>query len=70
MAWDPPPLSSNIFANEVMSHPVTVFKTKETVGQIVDTLKKYSYNGFPVVDLVYLNTLNTLVIKVINHSFF
>lgn len=50
MAWEPPPLSSNIFASEVMSHPVTVFRTKESVGKIVDTLKKYSYNGFPVVD--------------------
>lgn len=53
MAWDPPPLSSNIFANEVMAHPVAVFKAKETVGKIVDTLKKYTYNGFPVVDDVF-----------------
>ncbi|XP_050541716.1 H(+)/Cl(-) exchange transporter 7 [Daktulosphaira vitifoliae] len=53
MAWDPPSLSSNIYASEVMSHPATVFKSKETVGKIVDTLKKYTYNGFPVVDDVY-----------------
>lgn len=53
MAWDPPPLSSNIYASQVMSHPVTVFKAKESVGKIVDTLKKYSYNGFPVVDDVF-----------------
>ncbi|XP_050432472.1 H(+)/Cl(-) exchange transporter 7-like [Adelges cooleyi] len=54
MAWDPPPLSSNIYASEVMSHPATVFKSKETVGKIVDTLKKYTYNGFPVVDDIYV----------------
>lgn len=53
MAWDPPPLSSNMYASEVMSHPVTVFKSKETVGTIIDTLKQYTYNGFPVVDDVY-----------------
>lgn len=53
MAWDPPPLSSNIYASEVMSHPVTVFKSKESVGKIVDTLKKYTYNGFPVVDDIF-----------------
>ncbi|XP_025423930.1 H(+)/Cl(-) exchange transporter 7-like isoform X2 [Sipha flava] len=53
MAWDPPPLSSNIFATEVMAHPVAVFKSKETVGKIVDTLKKYTYNGFPVVDDIF-----------------
>lgn len=53
MAWDPPPLSSNIYASEVMSHPVIVFKSKESVGKIVDILKKYTYNGFPVVDDVF-----------------
>lgn len=53
MAWDPPPLSSNIYASEVMSHPAVVFKSKESVGKIVDTLKKYTYNGFPVVDDVF-----------------
>lgn len=54
MAWDPPPLSTNIYASEVMSHPAAVFKSKETVGQIVDTLKKYTYNGFPVVDDIFI----------------
>lgn len=53
MPWDPPPLSSNIYASEVMAHPVIVFKSKESVGQIVDTLKKCSHNGFPVVDDVF-----------------
>ena len=33
-----------------MSHPVTVFRTYESVGRIVDTLKKETYNGFPVVE--------------------
>lgn len=63
MAWDPPPLSSNIYASEVMSHPVTVFKSKETVGKIIDTLKKYTYNGFPVVDDVY--NFDSVIFKLI-----
>lgn len=63
MAWDPPPLSSNIYASEVMSHPVTVFKSKETVGNIIDTLKKYTYNGFPVVDDVY--NFDSVIFKLI-----
>lgn len=62
MAWEPPPLSSNIYASEVMSHPATVLKTKETVGTIVDILKKYTYNGFPVVDEMYnVNSVSFIV---------
>lgn len=32
-----------------MSHPVTVLRTKEKVGRIVEILKSESHNGFPVV---------------------
>lgn len=49
--WEPPPLSSNIYASEVMSTPVIVFKTTEKVGTIVDALLKESHNGFPIVDV-------------------
>lgn len=49
--WEPPPLSSNIYASEVMSAPVVAFKTTERVGTIVDALLKTSHNGFPVVDI-------------------
>lgn len=68
MAWDPPPLSSNIYASEVMSNPVTVFKSKESVGKIVDTLKKYTYNGFPVVDDVFSVDPVTLKLIIKNES--
>ncbi|XP_065201753.1 H(+)/Cl(-) exchange transporter 7 [Planococcus citri] len=50
LPWEPPPLSANIYANEVMSYPVITFKVVENVGHIVDTLKKESYHGFVVVD--------------------
>ncbi|XP_046406212.1 H(+)/Cl(-) exchange transporter 7 [Ischnura elegans] len=50
LAWQPPPLSSDIRAQDVMSHPVVSFKTVENVGHIVDVLKKTSFNGFPVVE--------------------
>ncbi|ESO84072.1 hypothetical protein LOTGIDRAFT_155388 [Lottia gigantea] len=49
LGWEPPVMSSNISAIEVMSHPVTVFRTKETVGRIVSILKADEHHGFPVV---------------------
>lgn len=50
LAWEPPPMSYNVYASEVMSHPVVVFKTVENVGRIVQVLTEETYNGFPVVD--------------------
>ncbi|XP_041364629.1 H(+)/Cl(-) exchange transporter 7-like [Gigantopelta aegis] len=50
LGWEPPEMASNISATEVMSHPVTVFKSVETVGHIVDLLKKDKHNGYPVVE--------------------
>jgi len=50
LPWEPPPLSYNIYASEVMSHPVVTFSTVESVKRIVDVLKMETYNGFPVVD--------------------
>ncbi|CAG7629207.1 unnamed protein product [Allacma fusca] len=50
LPWEPPPLSHNIYATEVMSCPVVTFHMKETVGTIIDVLTSESYNGFPVVD--------------------
>ncbi|XP_013381142.1 H(+)/Cl(-) exchange transporter 7 [Lingula anatina] len=48
--WEPPPLSSNVLACEVMSHPVTTFRTVEKVGRIREKLEKETHHGFPVVD--------------------
>jgi len=50
LAWEPPPLSSKVYASEVMSFPIVTFKTVENVGRIVDVLRQETYNGFPVVD--------------------
>lgn len=50
LAWEPPPMSYNVYASEVMSHPVVIFKTVENVGRIVQVLTEETYNGFPVVD--------------------
>lgn len=41
---------NNIYASEVMSHPVVTLKSVENVGHVVELLKLTSYNGFPVVD--------------------
>lgn len=48
--WEAPPLSSNIYASEIMSHPVVSLRTTENVGHIAELLKCVSFNGFPVVD--------------------
>lgn len=50
LQWEAPPLSNNIYASEIMSHPVATLKTVENVGHIVELLKCVSFNGFPVVD--------------------
>ncbi|KAI4493606.1 hypothetical protein M0804_001782 [Polistes exclamans] len=50
LPWEAPPLSNNIYASEIMNHPVTTFKTVENVGHILELLKCVTYNGFPVVD--------------------
>ncbi|XP_039293986.1 H(+)/Cl(-) exchange transporter 7 [Nilaparvata lugens] len=50
LAWEPPPLSSNVRAHAFMSYPVYTLKPIETVGHIVDLLKNTTFNGFPVTD--------------------
>ncbi|XP_030745389.1 H(+)/Cl(-) exchange transporter 7 [Sitophilus oryzae] len=50
LPWEPPPLVRNIYASEVMSHPVVTLKCVENVGHILELLKLTTYNGFPVVD--------------------
>ncbi|CAH0719483.1 unnamed protein product, partial [Brenthis ino] len=50
LPWEPPPLAHNVYASEVMSHPVFALRTVENVGHIVEILRLVSYNGFPVVD--------------------
>lgn len=50
LAWEPPPLTSMVYASEIMSYPVITLKTVENVGRIVDILMRETFNGFPVVD--------------------
>ncbi|XP_034241904.1 H(+)/Cl(-) exchange transporter 7 isoform X2 [Thrips palmi] len=50
LSWDPPPLSHDIYASEIMSHPVVVLRTTERVARIVQILTAETHNGFPVVD--------------------
>lgn len=47
---DPPPLSSDIKATDVMSAPPVVFPSKVKVARIIDTLDNVPHNGFPIVD--------------------
>lgn len=39
-----------------MTHPVVVIKEVDSVGRIVDILKKTKHNGFPVVSHYHLNS--------------
>lgn len=50
LPWEPPPLVHNVYASEVMSHPVVTLRSIENVGHIVTLLSSTTYNGFPVVD--------------------
>ncbi|CAH1401842.1 unnamed protein product [Nezara viridula] len=50
--WDPPPLSSNLFASEVMGYPVVVLPTIVKVSKLVEILSSETYCGFPVVDKI------------------
>ncbi|XP_069124050.1 H(+)/Cl(-) exchange transporter 7-like isoform X2 [Argopecten irradians] len=50
LGWEPSIMLSNISATELMSHPVTVLRSYESVGRIVDILKSETHNGFPVVE--------------------
>ncbi|KAK9511537.1 hypothetical protein O3M35_000173 [Rhynocoris fuscipes] len=50
LGWEPPPLSSTLYASEVMSYPVLAFSPVETVRNIVEALTNQTYNGFPVVE--------------------
>ncbi|XP_017797738.1 PREDICTED: H(+)/Cl(-) exchange transporter 7 [Habropoda laboriosa] len=50
LPWEAPPLTNNIYASEIMSHPVVTLQTVENVGHIVELLKCVTFNGFPVVD--------------------
>jgi chloride channel 7 len=50
LPWEPPLMSSQIMAGEVMSHPVTTFRVREKVGRIVDILHHEKHEGFPVVE--------------------
>ncbi|XP_061182131.1 H(+)/Cl(-) exchange transporter 7-like [Saccostrea echinata] len=50
LGWEPSSVLTNLPAREVMSHPVSVFRVRESVGRIMEVLNKETHNGFPVVE--------------------
>ncbi|XP_074605465.1 chloride channel protein 7 [Brevipalpus obovatus] len=63
LPWEPPSMSSTVYASEIMSVPVVTLKAVEKVGRIIEILEKETHNGFPVVDMdssVYESSPNTL----------
>ena len=49
LEWEPPAMTNQLTAQHVMTYPVIVLREKETVGRIMEILKKCQHNGFPVV---------------------
>ncbi|XP_033127190.1 H(+)/Cl(-) exchange transporter 7-like, partial [Anneissia japonica] len=52
LPWEPPQLTANIHASEIMNRPVVTLNSIEKVGRIIDVLSSSdsNHNGFPVVD--------------------
>lgn len=50
LPWEPPALTHNIYASEVMAHPVQTLRCVERVGHLVQLLRDTTYSGFPVID--------------------
>ncbi|XP_062570699.1 H(+)/Cl(-) exchange transporter 7-like isoform X2 [Saccostrea cucullata] len=50
LGWEPSSVLTNLSAREVMSHPVSVFRMRESVGRIMEVLQNEMHNGFPVVE--------------------
>ncbi|XP_017782655.1 PREDICTED: H(+)/Cl(-) exchange transporter 7-like [Nicrophorus vespilloides] len=51
LPFDPPPMTHNIYATEVMNNNVVGFRSVETVDFLYETLEKTEHNGFPVLEL-------------------
>ncbi|XP_015782821.1 H(+)/Cl(-) exchange transporter 7 [Tetranychus urticae] len=48
--WEPPSLSTTVYASEIMSAPVVALRSVEKVDRIIQVLENETHNGFPVVD--------------------
>ncbi|XP_049849623.1 H(+)/Cl(-) exchange transporter 7-like [Schistocerca gregaria] len=47
--WEPHPALYKFKAKQVMGHPVQTFSSRPLVKTVVDTLRKTTHNGFPIV---------------------
>ena len=54
-------------ASTIMSTPVVCIQMIENAGTIIDILKTYTYNGFPVIDEAY-DVIMTIIIFKNNYS--
>lgn len=55
LPWSLPVDYGLLYAEDIMNKPVVCIRLKESASYIYDILKKYSHNGFPVVDHVQNN---------------
>lgn len=61
LGWEPSSVLTNLSAKEVMSHPVSVFNMRESVGRVMEVLKTETHNGFPVVEDYIPNPLDSSI---------
>lgn len=52
LPWHPKKSSEGLQVRHIMNSPPICIRLKEKTSNIVHILKTYSYNGFPVVDMV------------------
>uniref|UniRef100_A0A0K8T5F2 Chloride channel protein n=1 Tax=Lygus hesperus TaxID=30085 RepID=A0A0K8T5F2_LYGHE len=58
LPWEPPAMSIELNALQVMSYPVLAFGPTESIGTIVEALSSETYNGFPIVETTTNNPLS------------
>lgn len=52
LGWNPPKLSRNILASDIMRKDIIALEPKERVGRLLEIIKSTKHNAFPVVDRI------------------
>lgn len=58
LGWDPPKLSRNILAKNIMRKDVVALELIENVGRIKEILRSTKHHGFPIVDRINIALTN------------
>ncbi|KAI6243670.1 Chloride channel protein [Aphelenchoides fujianensis] len=52
LGWNPPKMSRNILASDIMRKDVVALEPKERVGRLLEIIKNTKHHAFPVVDRI------------------